>query len=1385
MKFTTALKYIILSLQLLIFGCKCKNFDAINKVIESFSSNANEDPNKKEIITSFNSSSTAPPPVAITMQGNQKSPPPPKPKTACMNFQDDRINHGDLVVFVDAVNGKSDNSGESWEKAVNSINLALGIVVRNRAENLSKGNVVQEAFIAVAAGTYTHEHENKISSLGDGKEMIALYGYTDSILSNIIIAGGFLSGDKCSEVDKNDKYNPNGRKTIIDAEKKSSVLAIAEKGLTNIDIRDFTFINGAAKEVNAIAAKKDGGAISLRGEDLDNITFRNINIKNSTAENNGGAVAITGAGIGGVVFNDLVIDNSTANENGGGFYASSGDIELNSIKITDNKSKNGGGLYIMANASIIVAGKDNSISNNKISETNGAGIYINNNKNHSFDKLTVFQNTSAKPANLGAGVYLESIVPATPIVTFTNSTINGHKAQDGAGIYAVNTRIKLDGVILKNNIATKNGGGVYSLADVNIAAFTCEENNAKDGGCLYVNIINLPDLANRQKNNINMRVFNKNTASNFGGAIYALSAVRGLHDAAFIGNQSSNGGAIYANGNSMAVNLKNALFRKNTANIAGGAIYFAKRSQISTEIIPQDNKGNLEPSLAKISLLDSPQRINGTDAEGNTILETEENFLLTYKAIVSLFDNNTAKFAGGAIYANEDLSILNSSNNININKNYRKNHDKYGILTYNVDYNYDFPLTFDGNNSQSAGAIYATNFQQSGYGEYNNNTATLNGGAILTESINNELNGVYKNNSAENGAAIFAENLNSSINILEASNNTATKKGGALYFNNLIAEYIINGKFTANKANIASVLYLDNSNSKKLNIDGTYTDNTSAESPILVINNHTNMSLEVAGSYSQNNLNCIECLKHSEIAEFVDDLNAVTISGNFNGNAASTRSTEGGAFKFVNIVTLSISGRSNNYKTTENGGFLDVDKVTNLIVNNLNASNNQSHKNGGVIAVNETKNLVMQNDEKTISQLFEDIVLYELGLPNYETYISRQNSVNEANCEYNKSLLIEILQPLLDNITKDVNLLAGVIDLLENNKFTNFQDAKNAIVYTITNSIDVYVTNKLNQDINFINLDPAKQVIQINKAKKPYLNKLKDTARFVTDLTSMSAQFMSKYEAMMFYKYKALDNDPHDYIDARNNKHIISSNQANNGGFAYIGKVTNNAELKELILYKNKAVEQQLKDLDGNLVDKTVIGGDGGAVYINEIDKNLLVRESAFSDNQATRGAGLFVGKISNGMLVDNTRTNLLNGRTRYYTEYLDMDAYKSLAQPVSLSLIHFNIFDVLKPNALLASTVLINNNVAKQTPSPIINITSGSANGNGSGGFAYIGQIGTDLQIKNFVSANSSMVIDKLNGSVIEGVNNLILTTDAAKTSGVVINNNPASNINAVVIKP
>lgn len=181
--------------------------------------------------------------------------------------------------------------------------------------------------------------------------------------------------------------------------------------------------------------------------------------------------------------------------------------------------------------------------------------------------------------------------------------------------------VTLKNIKLINGKTTDNGGAIYSQGTISLENCTFINNNAKDGGAIYLH--NLPSLLTKLN-------FTDNHATHDGGAIYyhldaAVSDEDGLTNSVFTGNTAGDeGGALYLNGNNG--NMRNVNFTSNIAANDGGAIMI---SGANWRVYDSTFKNN-----------------NATTRRGGAIyLENSKGSTVSN----SKFYNNTAGTNGGAI----------------------------------------------------------------------------------------------------------------------------------------------------------------------------------------------------------------------------------------------------------------------------------------------------------------------------------------------------------------------------------------------------------------------------------------------------------------------------------------------------------------------------------------------------------------------------------------------------------------------------------------------------------------------------------------------------------------------------------------------------------------
>lgn len=428
------------------------------------------------------------------------------------------------------------NSAAWWGGAIYSWNTALKV-----SDSTFKNN------ISYSVDKYVYENGHNVEYInGSGGAIYSEGGLLD--VDNSIFTNNFAAEDggaiRISSDYESDKISTIKNSTFT--ENKTGSSGIHETYEYNENDEEIA----TTKEITA----GYGGAISADG----NVRIENSKFINNEAKVVGGAVYYYNWSVGDEINRTLSVEKSTftgniAGEKGGAIY-SHGDININASIFNNNKSeKDGGAIY-----------------NGKDLYWYG-GIEEDDDKNVGNLIVTASSFTENKAEENGGAINTNGY---TEIET---STFNSNQAKNGGSVYGGHdsgsstfAELHVDDSNFSNNIATENGGAIYTTSDSGVYSSTFTNNQAKNGGAVY--------NTNEDKVIIADSTFTENKASENGGAIYSSKNENEgqmfIADSDFKGNSAGNkGGAIYTDSTlNISAEYKDVTFSNNKA-AQGNDIY--------------------------------------------------------------------------------------------------------------------------------------------------------------------------------------------------------------------------------------------------------------------------------------------------------------------------------------------------------------------------------------------------------------------------------------------------------------------------------------------------------------------------------------------------------------------------------------------------------------------------------------------------------------------------------------------------------------------------------------------------------------------------------------------------------------------------------------------
>lgn len=350
--------------------------------------------------------------------------------------------------------------------------------------------------------------------------------------------------------------------------------AVAATNTADINVSNAIF--------HANTASSHGGAFYLDSGALD---FSGAwDLRYNTAGGNGGAIAIAGAGdaalraTGGPFTTYLAVNHangnggalSVANNNNIELYATSGSsLNLN----TNTAGAHGGALYANAGAFFDIYGDIQATSN--IAGGNGGLVYLSNaSRIWMDDYFTTPVQVLVNSADNGGAIYASDsprVECDGAIFGFSN---NGNKATSGSGgaIYLSGSTLVADNCTFRNNQAQAGGGGAIaaytSTVTLDIDYPTALQSTTRDLGTASPAA---PEATACDPRIQPCSSLYANSASGNGGAIYSNAGTLAVNSSFLHRNTAQRGGAIYQEGAGATGVISNTLVYSNTSLLAFGA----------------------------------------------------------------------------------------------------------------------------------------------------------------------------------------------------------------------------------------------------------------------------------------------------------------------------------------------------------------------------------------------------------------------------------------------------------------------------------------------------------------------------------------------------------------------------------------------------------------------------------------------------------------------------------------------------------------------------------------------------------------------------------------------------------------------------------------------
>ena len=373
-------------------------------------------------------------------------------------------------------------------------------------------------------------------------------------------------------------YDANSDVTIVMLRDVTENIEI-NKSLT-LDLGKFTLSGDANAAVVTISGDKP------------QVTVKNGTVTGGRNPQNGGGFAIDSAVVQledlTITGNETVGGNGNGEVGGGGIYASHADVSMQNVTVSANRvtgnSSDGGGILVRY-GSLTMNGCH--VEGNTAPDCGGGMLLRHSVLNAA---KSFFEKNTAK---YGAGIYFgdtpneaEEGCSGEHNHLITDSTISGNTVLDlengiGGGMYVGTTsNLTLRNSKLLNNDGASQGGAIvaYSAGTIELDDVSISENKAQSGAGIFALCT---AVCNTDIRLLNGTAIDKNTATGYGGGIYADALANTLsvtaENSSVSGNKAAGGAGIftYKDGSAVInVDLQSgAVMHDNAATGMGGAIY--------------------------------------------------------------------------------------------------------------------------------------------------------------------------------------------------------------------------------------------------------------------------------------------------------------------------------------------------------------------------------------------------------------------------------------------------------------------------------------------------------------------------------------------------------------------------------------------------------------------------------------------------------------------------------------------------------------------------------------------------------------------------------------------------------------------------------------------